>query len=109
MLEARPGLGRGVRHQYVLPHCELTLDPPVPRAPQAQAQFWKQRCAKETKVCVGNRDSLYPTLERDVQSIKVERVMQLESRIDEERQERLELAGELAALKATMVARGLVD
>ena len=34
-------------------------------------------------MCVGDRSSLYPTLERDVRGIKAERVMQLESRIDE--------------------------
>eukprot|EP01043_Picozoa_sp_COSAG02_P089801 COSAG02_NODE_26733_length_626_cov_0.664137_1_plen_195_part_10 len=46
---------------------------------QAQAQFWKQRCAKETKLCVGNRDSLYPSLAQDRQSTKMERVTQLEA------------------------------
>lgn len=72
---------------------------------QAQAQFWKQRCAKETKLCVGNRDSLYPSLAQDRQSTKMERVAQLEARIAEEQQGRLALQAELQALKALVLER----
>jgi hypothetical protein len=76
---------------------------------QAQAQFWKQRCAKETRVCVGNRDSLYPHLRADKRAVKQQRVEQLEARIAEEKQGRLALQGELQAIKTMLAERGLVE
>lgn len=89
--------------------------PLLPRPPdgllstQAQAQFWKQRCAKENKVCVGSRDSLYPSLRAERREIKMERVKQLEARIAEEREGRLALQAELEALKAMVLERASSD